>query len=95
VQLATGQVDADKSGPDDHLHIVGVAPAVVTVVHPDDGELVRLGLDNRELCGAVDGDVPEVVATIEQGGHRGVMDYSHRLAWFLGLDIPGDGETLT
>src|SRR5262245_38144716 len=53
MRLRTGEVHADQASFDDHFHIVGIAPAVVAVVHPNHGKLLRSCLVDGDLSSAV------------------------------------------
>ncbi len=68
VRRATGGVQADKSGIDDAFEVIGVAPAQIAVVDADgrDPGLFRLG--NRDFGAAIDGDIADIVAAIDEGG---------------------------
>ena len=85
-------VDRDQAGAHDLLHIIGVAAAVVAVVHADDCDAARLRLRDGELRAAIRGDVADIVAAIDQRGHRRLVHHAYRRARLAGLLVLGDRE---
>jgi len=68
VRRAAGGVQADKSGIDDAFEVIGVASAEIAIVDADrrDPGLFRLG--NRDFGAAIDGDIADIVAAIDESG---------------------------
>ena len=64
---AAGGMQANKSGIDDAFEVIGVAPAEIAVVDADrrDPGLFRLG--NRDFGAAIDRDIADIVAAIDEG----------------------------
>ena len=50
----------------DLFDVVGVAAAVVAVVHADDGDAARFRLRDGDLRATIGGDVADLVAAIDQ-----------------------------
>ena len=72
--------------------IIRVAPAVVAVVHADDGDAAGLRLGDGDLRAAIRRDVADLVAAIDQGGHRRLAHDAHRCARLAGLLVLGDRQ---
>ena len=70
---AAGGMQANKSGIDDAFEVIGVAPAEIAVVDADrrDPGLFRLG--NRDFGAAIDRDIADIIAAIDEGGNGRFM----------------------
>jgi len=68
VRRAVGGVKSDKYRIDDAFEVIGVAPAEIAVVDADRGDPGLFRLGNRDLGAAIDGDIANVVAAIDEGG---------------------------
>ena len=76
----------------DLLDVIRVAPAVVAVVHADDGDAARLRLGDGDLRAAIRRDIADLVAAIDQRGHRRLAHDAHRRARLAGLLVLGDRQ---
>ena len=92
MRLRTGEVQTDQASLDDHFHIVGIAPAIVAVVHPHHGKLLRPRLVDGDLGGVVYRHIANIVAAIEECRPGRLVDYAYGLARLVRLGILGNGE---
>ena len=85
-------MQADKSGIDDAFEVIGVAPAEIAVVDADrrDPGLFRLG--NRDFGAAIDRDIADIVAAIDEGGNGRFMYDGNGNAGVSGPRLARDGE---
>ena len=92
MRRAAGGVQADKPGIDDAFEVIGVAPAEIAVVDADrrDPGLFRLG--NCDLGAAIDGDIADVVAAIDEGGDGCLVYDGDGDAGVPGLRLTRDRE---
>ena len=71
MRRAAGGVQADKSGINDAFEVIGVAPAEIAVVDADCREPGVFRLGNRDFGAAIDGDIADIVAAVDEGGDGG------------------------
>jgi hypothetical protein len=85
-------MQANKSGIDDAFEVIGVAPAEIAVVDADrrDPGLFRLG--NRDFGAAIDRDIADIVAAIDEGGNGRFMYDGNGNAGVSGPRLARDGE---
>jgi len=62
-------VKTDKSGIDDTFEVIGVAPAEIAVVDADRGDPALFRFGNRDFGAAIDRDIADIVATVDEGGN--------------------------
>ena len=86
------RMQTDKSEIDDAFEVIGVAPAEIAVVDVDrrDPGLFRLG--NRDFGAAIDGDIADIVAAIEEGGDGCFVYDGNGNASVPGLRLARDRE---
>ena len=92
VRRATGGVQADKSGIDDAFEVIGVAPAEIAAVDADGRGPGLFRLGNRDFGAAIDGDIADIVAAIDEGGDGCFVHDGDGDAGVPGLRITRDCE---
>jgi hypothetical protein len=92
VRRAAGCVKADKSGIDDEFEIIGVAPAEIAVVDADRGHPALFRFGNRDFGAAIDCEIADIVAAIDEGGDGCFVYDSDGDAGVLGLRLARDCE---
>jgi len=92
VRRAAGGVQTDKSGIDDAFEIIGVAPAEIAVVDADRGHPALFRFGNRDFGAAIDRDIADIVAAIDEGGDGCFVYDSGGEAGVLGLRLASDCE---
>ena len=70
MRRAAGGVQADKSRIDDAFEVIGVAPAEIAVVDADGRDPGLFCLGNRDFGAAINGDIADIVAAVDEGGDR-------------------------
>ena len=83
---------ADKSGIDDAFEVIGVAPAEIAVVDADRGHPALFRFGNRDFGAAIDRDIADIVAAIDEGGDGCFVYDSDGNAGVLGLRLASDCE---
>jgi hypothetical protein len=59
---------ADKPGIDDAFEVIGVASAEIAVEDADRGHPALFRFGNRDFGAAIDCDISDIVAAIDEGG---------------------------
>ena len=93
----TGRADgvqADQVGTRDLLDVIGAAPAHPAIGHPDQRKAVAGGLGDRQRGRVLHGQHAGVIAAIEQGRHRRLMQCANRRARLPPLRAGGDLQNL-
>ena len=92
MRRAAGGVQADKSGCDDAFQVIGVPPAEIAVVDADRGDPALFGFGNRDFGAAIDRDIADIVAAIDEGGDGCFVYDSDGNAGVLGLRLTSDRQ---
>ncbi len=89
VRRATGGMEADEAGVDDAFEVIGIAPAEIAVVDADGGDPALFRLGDRDFGAAIDGDIADIVAAIDEGGDGRFVYDSDGDARVVGLRVAG------
>src|SRR3984893_1044303 len=92
MRRAAGGVQADKSGIDDAFEVIRVAPAKIAVVDADRGDPALFGFGNRDFGAAIDRDIADIVAAVDEGGNGRFAYDGNRNAGVPGPRLARDGE---
>src|SRR5580692_7531002 len=85
-------MDCDKSGTHDVFDEIRIAAAVVAVVYTHDGDAAGFRLGDGDLGASIGGDVADLVAAIDESGHRCLAYDAHRRPRLGGTVIVGDRQ---
>ena len=92
VRRARCGVQPDKSGLDDAFEVIGVAAAEIAVVDADRRDAALFCLGDSDLGAAIDRDIADIVAAIDQRRDRRLVDDGNRPAGVPGLRLARDRE---
>src|SRR3954452_594886 len=82
----------NQSGLDDAFEIIGVAAAEIAVVDADRGDAALFRLGDRDLGAAIDRDIADIVAAIDQRRDRRFVNDRNRDAGVFALCLARDRE---